>query len=69
MNWDIVKGNWKQFQGKVRSQWGKLTDDQLGVIDGRRVELSGKIQETYGISREEAERQIADFEKRHGDGK
>lgn len=65
MNWDIVKGNWKQFQGKVRAQWGRLTDDQLGVIDGGRVELAGRIQETYGIGREEAERQIAEFEKRH----
>lgn len=65
MNWDIVKGNWKQFQGQVRAQWGKLTDDQLGVIDGRRVELAGKIQEAYGISREEAEKQITEFEKRH----
>ncbi|MCK7593059.1 CsbD family protein [Pseudomarimonas salicorniae] len=67
MNWDIVKGNWKQFQGQVRAQWGKLTDDQLGVIDGRRVELAGKIQETYGISREEAEKQIAEFEKRQAE--
>lgn len=67
MNWDTVKGNWKQFQGQVKTQWGKLTDDQLTIIDGRREELAGRIQEAYGISREEAERQIVAFEKRHAD--
>jgi len=61
MNWDRIEGNWKQFQGKVRQQWGKLTDDDLDVIDGRRRELSGRIQEVYGISKEEAERQIERF--------
>jgi uncharacterized protein YjbJ (UPF0337 family) len=63
MNWDIVEGNWKQFKGKVKTQWGKLTDDQLDVIAGKRVELSGKIQEAYGITTEEVEKQIKDFEK------
>ncbi|MBD8526279.1 CsbD family protein [Pseudomarimonas arenosa] len=65
MNWDIVKGNWKQFKGKVQTQWGKLTDDQLDVIDGKRVELLGKIQESYGISKDEAESQLAKFEKQN----
>ena len=45
MNWDIVEGNWKQFKGKVKAQWGDLTDEHLDVIAGKRVELVGKIQE------------------------
>lgn len=62
MNWDIVEGNWKQFQGKVKTQWGKLTDDQLQVIGGKRVMLMGKLQEIYGLSKDEAEKQIKLFE-------
>ena len=61
MNWDRIEGNWKQFQGKFRQQWGKLTDDDLDVIGGKREELSGRIQEVYGISKDEAERQIDRF--------
>lgn len=63
MNWQIVEGNWKQFRGKVQAQWGKLTDDHLDVIAGRRDQLAGKIQESYGISKDEAEKQIKAFEK------
>lgn len=62
MNWDIVAGNWKQFKGKVKAQWGDLTDDQIDQIAGRRTELLGRIQESYGISKDEAEKQIKDFE-------
>lgn len=51
MNWDIVEGNWKQFKGKVKAQWGKLTDDHLDVIAGKRDQLAGKLQENYGIGR------------------
>ena len=51
MNWDRIEGNWKQFKGNVKQQWGKLTDDQLDVIAGKRQNLSGKIQEAYGICR------------------
>ena len=69
MNWDIVEGNWKQFKGKVKSQWGNLTDDQLDVIGGKRVELAGKIQEAYGISKDEAETQIKEFEERNKEAK
>lgn len=64
MNWDIVKGTWKQFRGEVRAQWGELTDDHLDVIAGRRNVLAGKLQETYGITRDEAEQQIKRFEQR-----
>jgi uncharacterized protein YjbJ (UPF0337 family) len=58
MNWDRVEGNWKQLKGEVRKRWGKLTDDDLDVIDGSREKLVGKLQEIYGIARDEAERQI-----------
>ena len=67
MNWDIVEGNWKQFKGKVKEQWGKLTDDHLEKIAGKRDQLTGKIQETYGISKDEAEKQIKAFEERNND--
>ena len=63
MNWDIVEGNWKQFKGKVRTQWGKLSDDLIDQIAGKRTELAGKIQEAYGLTKDEAEQQIKDFEK------
>lgn len=65
MNRDIIEGNWTKAKGKVKQQWGKLTDDQLDVIDGKREQLKGEIQRAYGISRDEAEKQIADFERRH----
>jgi len=67
MNWDIVEGNWKQFKGKVRARWGNLTDDHLDVIAGKRVELVGKLQEAYGITKHEAEKQIKRFEQRNKD--
>jgi len=58
LNWDEVSGRWKQFTGKARQNWGKLTDDDLAVAAGRREELVGKIQERYGISKDEANRQV-----------
>jgi uncharacterized protein YjbJ (UPF0337 family) len=64
MNWDRIEGNWKQFKGNVKAQWGKLTDDQLDVIAGKRENLAGKIQETYGISRDETEKQLSDWQQR-----
>tara|TARA_R110002049_G_scaffold75232_1_gene193622 strand:- start:44 stop:256 length:213 start_codon:yes stop_codon:yes gene_type:complete len=67
MNWDIVAGNWKQYSGKVKAQWGKLTDDHLDVIAGKRDQLTGKIQETYGITKDEAELQIKQFEEDNQD--
>ncbi len=63
MNKDTIEGNWKEFKGKVKSHWGKLTDDRLDVVDGKRDQLAGEIQQAYGISKEEAEKQINDFEK------
>jgi uncharacterized protein YjbJ (UPF0337 family) len=58
MNWDEVSGKWNQFKGSVKERWGKLTDDDLQAIDGKRDRLVGKIQERYGIAREKAEEQI-----------
>jgi uncharacterized protein YjbJ (UPF0337 family) len=66
MNWDIVEGNWKQFKGKAKEQWGKLTDDDLDVIAGKRDQLAGRVQEAYGVSKDEAEKQIRDFETAQG---
>jgi uncharacterized protein YjbJ (UPF0337 family) len=65
MNWDQVKGQWKQVKGKVQQQWGKLTDDDLDVIDGKREEFVGKIQERYGIEKEEAEKQVNEWETKY----
>jgi uncharacterized protein YjbJ (UPF0337 family) len=64
MNWDRIEGNWKQFKGQARQQWGKLTDDELDQVQGRREELVGRIQEKYGIARDEADRQVRDWEGR-----
>ena len=61
MNWDQVGGKWKQYQGKAKEKWGKLTDDDIDVIDGKRQRLVGKIQEHYGIARGVAEKQADEF--------
>ena len=58
MNWDQIEGNWKQFKGKARQKWGMLTNDELDVIQGRKDQLIGKIQERYGLAREEAEKEV-----------
>jgi uncharacterized protein YjbJ (UPF0337 family) len=63
MNWDRIEGNWKQFKGSARAQWGRLTDDELDIIEGNREKLAGRIQETYGIARDEAERQVDEWLK------
>ncbi|PTB22815.1 CsbD family protein [Trinickia symbiotica] len=62
MNEDKIKGQWKQLSGKLKAQWGKLTDDDLAVADGDSEYLVGRIQERYGIARDEAERQLRDFD-------
>ncbi|MDO9402786.1 MAG: CsbD family protein [Polaromonas sp.] len=63
MNKDTVEGNWLQFKGKVKEQWGKLTDDDLDVIAGKRDQLLGRIQERHGITREEAEQQVTSWKE------
>ncbi len=61
MNWDRVEGNWKQLKGNVRSAWGNITDDDFEKMAGKRDALVGKIQERYGIAKDEAERQVDDW--------
>ena len=65
MNNDRMKGNWKEFKGKIKEKWGKLTDDDLDVAEGNRDQLIGKIQQRYGLAKDEAERQYADLEESH----
>ena len=61
MNEDKLKGRWKQLHGKLKSRWGKLTDDDVDVANGDAEYLVGKLQERYGMARDEAMRQLRDF--------
>jgi uncharacterized protein YjbJ (UPF0337 family) len=61
MDWNRVEGNWKQLRGRAKQQWGKLTDDDLTTVAGRREELAGKVQERYGIARDAARKQVDDW--------
>ena len=61
MNDDILKGKWAQLKGSVKEQWGKLTDDEIDQLDGRREQLVGKVQERYGIAREQAARDVENW--------
>lgn len=63
MNEDRIKGQWRQLNGKLKSRWGKLTDDDLRVADGNAEYLAGKLQERYGIAKDEAAKQVREFEK------
>ncbi len=63
MNTDTIAGNWKQLTGEIQKQWGKLTNDNVAQINGSRKKLIGSVQETYGIARDEAEKQVAAWEK------
>ena len=63
--WEKIKGSWTQTKGAVKEQWGKLTDDDLTEIEGRREKLVGKIQTRYGIPREQAEAQVSGWEHRY----
>ena len=67
MNWDQIQGNWNQAIGKAREQWGKLTDDDLSVVAGRRDQLAGKIQERYGVALDDAQKQIAAWQRQASD--
>ena len=64
MNWDRIQGAWREYKGKPKQQWGKLTDDDLDQIEGNREELAGRLQNRYGIAKDEAERQIDEWSGR-----
>jgi len=61
MNWDRIEGSWKEFKGKAQMQWGKLTDDDLDVINGKRQELEGRLQKHYGYAKDKASTEIDDW--------
>lgn len=61
MNWDFIAGNWKEAKGKVREKWGRLTNDEVDEIAGRREQLEGKLQKVYGKTADEARQQVDDF--------
>lgn len=63
MNEDKIKGQWKQLHGKLKAQWGNLTDDDLKVADGNVEYLAGRIQERYGIARDEARKEVVEFSR------
>ncbi|MEZ5333535.1 MAG: CsbD family protein [Thermoanaerobaculia bacterium] len=66
MNQSTLKGKWNEFRGSVQERWGKITDDDLDVIEGRRDQLIGKIQQAYGRTRAEVERELEAWEKENG---
>ena len=61
MNWDRIEGNWKQLKGKVREEWGELTEDDVDIVGGKRENLLGKIQVRYGIAKDEAEKKLDEW--------
>jgi len=63
MNWDQIEGNWKEFMGGIKERWGKLTDDELTTIGGKRDRLAGVLQKKYGLAKDAAEDEIAEFER------
>jgi uncharacterized protein YjbJ (UPF0337 family) len=67
MNKEQAAGSWKELKGKLKQQWGKLTDDDLTVLEGTSDELSGRIQKRYGIAKEEAQKQVEDFRRTNTD--
>ncbi|WP_373353922.1 CsbD family protein [Pseudoroseicyclus sp. CXY001] len=67
MNWDQVKGQWKQFKGRAQTEWGELTNDDMDRIEGDRTQLEGLIQERYGKTKEEAQRSVDDWVARQNE--
>ena len=67
MNWAQIEGNWKQVVGQAQERWGKLTDDDLHVVAGRREQLVGLIEQRYGVLKEEAERQLSEWQRKASD--
>jgi uncharacterized protein YjbJ (UPF0337 family) len=65
MNWDRIEGNWKEMKGRIKQQWGELTDDDLSVMNGKRDELAGRLQQRYGYAKDRAEREIDDWLSRN----
>lgn len=65
MNRDILQGNWKQLKGSIKEQWGELTDDDMMAAEGDFEKLAGRVQERYGITRDEAQRRVDEFLKSH----
>lgn len=65
MNWDRIEGNWKEMKGRIKQQWGELTDDDLTVMNGKRDELAGRLQQRYGYAKDRAEREIDDWLSRN----
>ena len=65
MNKDEISGNWKQLKGKAKEQGGKLTDDDMTVLEGKRDQLVGKIQERYGYAKDQAEKEVSDWERKN----
>jgi uncharacterized protein YjbJ (UPF0337 family) len=67
MNWDRIEGNWKQLHGRLREHWGRFREDELQIIAGRREHDAGRLQERYGVSKDEARRALQEFEHRQRD--
>jgi uncharacterized protein YjbJ (UPF0337 family) len=65
MNWDQIKGKWHEIKGSIRAKWGELTDDEIEELDGNREKMVGKIQQKYGVAKEEAEKQVDEWTKSH----
>ncbi len=66
MDWNRIEGNWKQVKGKAKEKWAKLTDDDLAYVNGKRDQLEGKIQERYGIARDQVRKEIDDWARTQG---
>lgn len=66
MNGDRIEDHWKQLKGNLRQHWGKLTDDRLGIVAGKRYQMAGEIQKSYGVSRDELKKQLSAWQKQQG---